>query len=158
MTLIKDKDWKDYEKASTIAKDGYKKPIFFLTGSRVYGPYNSIFSDIDIIMFRQDAMELKEWCEANRFHLYLNEHQMDSGHLVGADGFYFNIHGIEINIIIVDSQDEYNSWEYATQEMIKRNEIKDKMERIEKFKQFFIEKYEEITKNKIENIKNEEPF
>ena len=102
---------------------------FLLTGSRVYGPANPD-SDLDIMVMYDDVGKL---------HAYLTEHNIEIYNTPGQDsygdigGFYFNLGGIEINIIIAAGKAEFELWERRTKIMKKFRPIGDRQERITTF-------------------------
>lgn len=86
---------------------------FLLTGSRVYGPVNPK-SDLDIVVMYDDVEKLHAYLTEHNIEIY-NTPTQDSYGDIG--GFYFNLGGIEINIIIAAGKAEFELWERRTEKM-----------------------------------------
>ena len=102
---------------------------FLLTGTRVYGPATED-SDLDIVVKLNDVHEIV---------LFLAKHGIIHYRTPGQDlygvvgGFYFDLAGITINIIIAESGPEFKEWERRTERMKKLSPIEDRGRRIDVF-------------------------
>lgn len=105
---------------------------FIVTGTSVYGPKTNK-SDLDIVMYHSDAVQLEQFLFDKEISVFRTEQQQ----LEQYGGFYFNLFNIEINIIEATSFDEFKAWKIATEKMKKIDPISDRPERIKAFQYFF---------------------
>ncbi len=120
---------------------------YILTGSRVYGG-STDDSDLDIVMNYNDALDFKHELTSNGITISKTIEQEEYG---DQGGFYFDLFGIEINIIIAESETAFAAWRYATGEMFCEQPIADRDQRVKQFN-FFYDLYME--KNKLEDAED----
>lgn len=101
---------------------------YFVTGSQAFGVIHSN-SDIDIVVKKEDAEDLKFWLSEKGIEYYQTEDQAIYEENTGSAGFYFDFHFISINIIVTDTEEEFQMWLKNTQRMLKRDPIDNKEER-----------------------------
>lgn len=102
---------------------------FLLTGSQVYGPATED-SDLDIVIKLKDAHEIVLFLAKHGIEYYQTPGQMSHG---DDGGFYFNLGGIEINIILAPDERAFEEWRRRTEKMKKLPPIEDREERIDVF-------------------------
>jgi hypothetical protein len=105
---------------------------YIVTGTRAYGPVSED-SDLDIVVLRSDSEEIKDFLVKHNIEIYQSENQIDYDIKTGTGGFYFNILGIQINIICANDKDYFEDWKKRTEEMQKIEPIKDREKRIHAF-------------------------
>ncbi len=98
---------------------------FITTGSRVYGPARED-SDLDIVVTIYDLPNLEEFLLKKNIKIIERKVQPK----LRYTGFYFNLGGIIINIIVAENIEEMDAWNYATNKMKKLPPIKDRNKRI----------------------------
>ncbi len=103
---------------------------FILTGTQVYGPTNGD-SDLDIVVKVEDAKDISSFLISHNISMYRTPGQNEYG-LLG--GFYFDLSGIKINIIIADGEDEYDEWKTRTERMKTLDPIPDRETRLAVFR------------------------
>ena len=103
----------------------------FITGTQAYG-VTTEDSDIDVVMYTVEMQLLKEVLHRADINTYKSPIQIAQGY----PGFYFDLMGGTINIIVVDDEKTYNQWQYATERMQGMTPIADREERIRIFKMF----------------------
>lgn len=106
---------------------------FIITGTQAYGPARDD-SDLDIVVLANDVQKILSFLDDHNLEEYKTEHQElynDEG------GFYFNLFGIEINIIIAKDKEEFKKWETATEDMKTIDPIKNREECMNQFQLFF---------------------
>lgn len=103
---------------------------FLVTGSHVYGPA-TINSDLDIVMQIHDAHEFKEALTKKGLDVHQTLEQIGY-----EEGFYFDLMGIKVNVILVYDREEFDAWEFATNKMKKESSIADRKQRIKAFQNF----------------------
>ncbi len=102
---------------------------FIITGSRAYGPAKED-SDLDIVV---------KLCDIKSITNYLLDHNIQMYSTPGQDsyaeegGFYFNLAGIKINIIVAVSGADFRLWERRTVIMKKTVPIEDREKRLATF-------------------------
>ena len=104
---------------------------FLVTGTRAYGP-TSEDSNLDIVLRQKDAQDLA---------CYLIDSDIDIRRITDNnhplyEGFYFHLFGMQINIIVVQNEEEFNLWKERTEQMQSISPIHDRQERITMFKNF----------------------
>ena len=100
------------------------------TGSQVYGVYTPK-SDKDFVVGKKEAKFLKDF-----FNL-LGVKIWHVTNTVSYEGFYVQLGLQKINIVVVQNNQEFNAWIYATSKMSKIDPIKDKKVRIKTFQKFW---------------------
>ena len=105
------------------------------TGSQVYGVYTPN-SDKDFVVGKKEGGFLREF-----FNL-LGVRTWDVSNTISYEGFYVQLGLQKINIVIVQNNQEFNAWIYATSKMSKIDPIKDKKIRIKTFQDFWNAKLE----------------
>jgi len=100
------------------------------TGSQVYGVYTPN-SDKDFVVRKKEAKFLKDF-----FNL-LGVKIWHVTNTVSYEGFYVQLGLQKINIVVVQNNQEFNAWIYATSKMSKIDPIKDKKVRIKTFQKFW---------------------
>jgi len=100
------------------------------TGSQVYGVYTPN-SDKDFVVGKKEAKFLKDF-----FNL-LGVKIWHVTNTVSYEGFYVQLGLQKINIVVVQNNQEFNAWIYATSKMSKIDPIKDKKVRIKTFQKFW---------------------
>lgn len=102
---------------------------FLVTGSQAFGPLTAD-SDLDIVMYLEDAGKLQEWLGSKGIETHQTEVQRESPDYAG---YYFNLLGILVNIITPRDSLEFEDWQRRTERLRARDPIKDKAERIKEF-------------------------
>lgn len=103
---------------------------FLITGTRAYGPVTED-SDLDIVV---------KLCDIKSITNYLLDRNIQMYSTPGQDlyaeegGFYFDLAGIKVNIIVAATQDEFNEWNARTERMKKLPHIEDREARIHIFR------------------------
>lgn len=86
---------------------------FLITGTMAYGPVGPN-SDLDIVVMYDEVQEIWD---------FLYEHDIPISTTPGQDsygdtgGFYFDLAGIKINIIIANNKEEFETWGRRTERM-----------------------------------------
>ena len=102
---------------------------FLLTGSRVYGPAKHD-SDLDIVVMCDEVYKIYNYLSKHNISLSRTSAQDD----YGVDGgFYFDIAGIKVNIIVANSVPEFELWRKRTEKMKTLIPIKGRHKRISIF-------------------------
>ncbi len=102
---------------------------FLLTGTRVYGPAKHD-SDLDIVVMYDEVYKIYNYLYKHNISLSRTPAQ-DS---YGVDGgFYFDIAGIKVNIIVANSVPELEVWKERTERMKTISPISDRETRIATF-------------------------
>lgn len=116
---------------------------FLLTGTRAYGPLTEE-SDWDIVMLRDDAIDLKSLL------LILGIQVRDSNHIHPSyEGYYFKFNHIDkVQIIVAYNEIEFQAWSKATEEMKKIENIMDRADRIMTFQRYFYNALSSIRERK----------
>ncbi len=101
---------------------------YFITGTHAYGPVTED-SDLDIVMLKDDAEQIRSFIQKHHIATYQTEKQeaYDNG------GFYFDLLGIKINIIIAIDEADFAEWKEKTERMKEFEPIKDRQQRIDFF-------------------------
>lgn len=102
---------------------------YLVTGTRVYGPAKSN-SDLDIVVKYKDVGSLVAFLEKHKILSYTTEDQALYG---DGGGFYFDLGGIKINIIVAINDAEFNKWKIRTKYMLTQDSIEDREERLKVF-------------------------
>ena len=102
---------------------------FLLTGSRVYGPAKED-SDLDIVVKLCDIKSITNYLLDHNIQMYSTPGQ-DS--YAEAGGFYFNMAGIKINIVVAVSEADFRLWGRRTAIMKKLVPIEDREKRLATF-------------------------
>lgn len=104
-----------------------------LTGSYVYGPVTKK-SDLDIVVYEQDAEFIKTFLHQKNIEFYYVNSEKEEDYPEEVSSFYFEVSGLpRINIIVVTSQVEMDSWIHATKEMVAIPVIEDRSVRLSFF-------------------------
>jgi hypothetical protein len=103
---------------------------FLVTGTQVYGPVRED-SDLDIVVLKKDHTGILNWLAVQKIATYQTEKQ--EAYANANAGFYFNLFGITVNIIIVDGEAELRSWKHSTEKLKKLPPIEDRDNRIFSF-------------------------
>lgn len=88
---------------------------YLITGSRAYGPVTE-GSDLDIVVKSTDVNLILDFLIDHKISTYSTPGQDDYG---AAGGFYFDLAGIKVNIVVASSQGEYDEWNRNTERMKK---------------------------------------
>ena len=99
---------------------------FIITGTHAYGPVRPN-SDLDIVVKAVDSTSIMDFLGSQGIWTYTTEGQEKYG---ATGGFYFDLAGIKINIIIAENDDAYAEWKRKTEKMKKFPEILDRDLRI----------------------------
>lgn len=102
---------------------------FILTGSRAYGPDNP-GSDLDIVVKSTDIILIGKFLAERNIPIYNTPNQDSYGDM---GGFYFDFAGIQINIIVAASEEEFELWRRRTEMMKKLPPIEDRDKRLSMF-------------------------
>lgn len=102
---------------------------FLLTGTQVYGPTNDK-SDLDIVVKRHDAADIIGFLGNHNIKTYRTPGQDEYG---AMGGFYFDLAGIKVNIIIAENEVDFQRWKSCTEGMKKFPPIEDRKTRITAF-------------------------
>ena len=105
---------------------------FIITGTQAYGPTNPN-SDLDIVLKTEGVKLLRAYLKAHNIETYRTESQVEYEKNTGDGGFYFGLSGIQVNIISVLSENEFQEWRVRTEKMKMLLPIEDKQERIDVF-------------------------
>ena len=105
------------------------------TGSQVYGVYTPN-SDKDFVVGKKEGGFLRE------FFKLLGVRTWDVSNTISYEGFYVQLGGQKINIVVAQNTQELNAWGYATHEMLKIDPIEDKTVRTKTFQKFWNAKLE----------------
>jgi len=99
---------------------------FIITGSRAYGPARED-SDLDIVVKSCDIESMTDYLLDHNIQTYSTSDQESYA------GFYFNIAGIKINIIVAEYEADFRLWEHRTDIMKKMSPIEDREKRLATF-------------------------
>jgi len=106
---------------------------YIVTGTRVYGPAGPD-SDLDIVVKLNDV---------GRIINCLNDHNISTYKTSGQDeygvhgGFYFDLIGIKINIIVAENEDDFIEWAIKTEKMKRLPIIPNRYLRLKVFNSYF---------------------
>jgi len=103
---------------------------FLLTGTHVYGPAGPD-SDLDIVVMQDKAADILYFLDKHGIGIFRTAGQDEYG---DAGGFYFDLAGIKINIIIAENALDFKLWEELTERMKDLSPIEDREERIATFR------------------------
>jgi hypothetical protein len=109
-----------------------KRIPFIVTGTQVYGPTTET-SDLDIVVLSDYLQDIHDFLTCHNIQAHQTQEQKDYEN----GGCYFNLFGIEVNIIIAQDGDEFERWRWATQEFKKEKPIEDRGERVDAFRMLF---------------------
>lgn len=101
---------------------------YLVTGTRAYGPVTA-GSDLDIVVKAADVNDLKAFLEEHNIKTYQKETKIEYVH--GC--FYFDMGGIQINVVIVPNEAEFELWKRRTERMWGLKPIYDRQIRINAF-------------------------
>ena len=101
---------------------------YFITGTQAYGPITEN-SDLDIVMYYNDADDLKKFLTKHDIDCYQTEEQIERAY----DGFYFDLPNMKINIIEVTDKENFEEWYAKTERMKTYEPIKNREQRIKFF-------------------------
>ena len=104
---------------------------FLLTGTRVYGPASED-SDLDVVVDMKDAIGIGKFLAEHSIQLYNTPGQDSYG---DKGGFYFDFAGVQVNVIIAQTTDEFKAWEKRTERMKTIPPIPDRETRVATFNQ-----------------------
>lgn len=98
---------------------------FIITGTSAYGPQTEN-SDLDVVVLVEDAQRIQNFLTKHNIETYQtkSQEQYDDG------GFYFDLAGIEINIITAKTEDALKEWEMRTRRMKQIPPISDREDRV----------------------------
>lgn len=100
---------------------------FFISGTCAYGPMTTGKSDLDIVLIMDDAAALEAWLAV--MSIPVNRE-------IGFMSFKFFLFRIGINIIVTPTPEVNKTWRRRTEAMKKIEPIKDRTERLLKFRSF----------------------
>jgi len=103
---------------------------YLVTGTRAYGPARED-SDLDIVMYVEDAMNLHKFLISHHISPYRKENMQE-----GYDGYYFELLNIKVNIIIAMDDAMFRGWKVKTETMKRLPGIEDRQKRIHLFNLF----------------------
>jgi hypothetical protein len=86
---------------------------YLITGTRAYGPVTED-SDLDIVVKSTDIEPITDFLIDHKIPTYNTPAQAEYG---GVGGFYFDLAGIKVNIIVASSQGEFDDWNRRTERM-----------------------------------------
>ena len=99
---------------------------YIVTGTRAYVPVTPD-SDLDIVLISGDAMDLASLLLKHRIKTYQTEAQQEYKDL---GGYYFDLLGIRINIIVAHDNIAFEEWKKKTERMQEFLPIENRKERI----------------------------
>ena len=102
---------------------------FVVTGTHSYGPAKPE-SDLDIVLMKIDVLKMHRFLASHNIEIYQTPSQdiyQDKG------GFYFDLSGIKINIIVAIDEENFKYWKDRTEKMRGVPPIEDRQERIDIF-------------------------
>ncbi len=102
---------------------------FFITGTHAYGPVNPD-SDLDIVVMANEVQVILDFLADHGIEYYRTPGQDSYG---DAGGFYFDLGGIEVNIIIAADAIAFKEWKRRTEKMKDLAPIEDREERVAVF-------------------------
>ena len=105
---------------------------YLITGSRAYGPANKN-SDLDIVMGAEDVAKLSDFLIDHDIGISQTPSQLSYG---SVGGFYFNLGGMAVNIIIAQFQSDMDDWKRRTAGMKTLPPIADRDKRLNMFNSF----------------------
>ena len=103
---------------------------FIITGTRAYGPVRED-SDLDIVVKSSDVQSILDYLIDRKISTYSTPGQDDYGDM---GGFYFDLFGIQVNIIVTTNEAEYNLWDKRTERMKTLPDIEDRDTRLAVFR------------------------
>jgi hypothetical protein len=103
---------------------------FLLTGTRVYGPAKPD-SDLDIVVKSSDVIAIQNNLEEHNIPIYNTPIQGEYGNM---GGFYFDLFGIQFNIVVAANEEDYNLWDKRTERMKTLPDIEDRDTRLSVFR------------------------
>ena len=103
---------------------------FIITGTRAYGPARED-SDLDIVVKSSDVQKILDYLIDRKISTYSTPGQDDYGEM---GGFYFDLFGIQVNIIVATNGAEYNLWNKRTERMKTLPDIEDRDTRLAVFR------------------------
>ena len=106
---------------------------YLLTGTRVFGEPRED-SDLDIVMMFEDATLFQDCLEKKGIVIDRTDEMDVYGE---GGGYYFDLCGIKINIIIAMNEKAYTSWDFATRQMVKEDSFLDRKDRINAFREHY---------------------
>jgi hypothetical protein len=104
---------------------------FALTGTHVYGPVGPD-SDLDIVVMQEGAADILDFLRVRGIEMYRTPGQDEYG---DDGGFYFDLAGIKINIIIAADTFEFVEWKRRTERMKYIPPIENREERLATFRE-----------------------
>ncbi len=110
---------------------------FIITGTHAYGPVSEN-SDLDIVMHDLDGQELARFLVENDIQVTASKGKTEfeyDGYSFVLGGIFVGRTGIKINIIQVHTEAEFQDWNRRTAKMKKLLPIKDREERLKKFRE-----------------------
>lgn len=124
------------------------KNAVILTGTRAYGPVSPTASDWDIVMYESSAIALHTMLKLLQVVTY------DSSHIDPSyKGFWFYMNQvggsgrfsqIKVQIIVAESERQFEAWKWATNEMKKHPPVEDRAQRITTFRDLWHSKWNEL--------------
>lgn len=104
---------------------------FFITGTQVYGPATEK-SDLDIALKSSEAEHLESYLRQKGIEI-----QSVKFKFTDYFGYYFTLADfLKVNIIVLNTANEFKAWNNATDKMKKLDPIADREKRLKAFKIF----------------------
>jgi hypothetical protein len=103
---------------------------FIITGTRAYGPARED-SDLDIVVKQDDVQSILDYLVDHKISTYSTPGQDSYG---DDGGFYFDLFGIKVNIIVAQGELEFNLWQLRTERMKTLPDIEDRDTRLAVFR------------------------
>ena len=110
-----------------------------LSGSRVFGGATDD-SDIDMVVMQRDVADF----EAKLIKQGIETWRSRVQEQVDYDGFYFNVGGIEFNVIVALDENDFAANDYAIEKMKKRDNINNKPLRVYTYRKLKTEYLESL--------------
>ena len=105
---------------------------FIVTGTAAYGPFNPDSSDLDIVLYEEDAIDLEDYLDNHG----ISVHNPGNAWHYNNGGYYFNLESMRFNIIVAENKQDFDKWKRRTEAMKKIVPIEDRDKRVQKFKSF----------------------
>jgi len=102
-----------------------------LSGSRVFGGATDA-SDVDMVVMQEDVADFEAKLILQGIYIRLSRDQ----ERVDYNGFYFNVGGIEFNVIVALDRNEFAANKHAIEKMKRLDPIENKPQRVYVFRSF----------------------
>ena len=102
---------------------------FIITGTHAYGPINPK-SDLDIVVKLRGGIDILHFLENHNIKIYRTPSQDSYG---DHGGFYFDLAGIKVNIIVAEDELILSEWSIKTEKMKRLPAIPDRDLRVRVF-------------------------